>query len=401
MSIHHRIPESIRAVGGTLRFLLQPRIWGSVSVLTVVGIFFWQFSQNPEWFSLEGESVLNPDNSGSQLTPEEQSIAADIDNSKVLREALEGSSPFNSSVKSSDINNILLKQVQDGAKQSEASPRSNPLLDSLLNPSPPNSPAAVEGNSPTPSNLVNPVSQTPPEDADSEANLGLNRFGSPSTTAQNSETVKTSLQEAMQNYLQTQDTENQNGTGSTDTSNVTNNSQTPETNAVNAPLNNPVNPNIASNPIAGATVGVTPFTGTSTITGQMLQPSWSVPRGNPNPPVGTVLAPIQNPYQTNVTLPPVVPTVPTVTPGTAPNPGYANFNALPLNNTIPSYSVTPNTGTNSTVQPVQPNNYMTPSNLNPNIQPGQLGQTQPNFSVPNRAPGRYIGGGEINTFANP
>jgi hypothetical protein len=34
--------------------------------------------------------------------------------------------------------------------------------------------------------------------------------------------------------------------------------------------------------------------------------------------------------------------------------------------------------------------------MNPNIQQGQIGQTQPNFSVPNRAPGRYIGGGEIN-----
>lgn len=401
MSIHHRIPESIRAVGEELRFLLQPRIWGSAGVVAVVGIFFWQFSENPEWFSLEPDSTLNPGNSGSQLTPEQQSIAADIDNSKVLLEALGGNNslvgPLNTNI---EVNNSLLKPAQDQAKKTESTPGSNPLLDSFLNLSPPKTPASLEGNSPKPSNLGNRAAENPPIETNSGSNLGINGVGSPSTSAENPETPQTSLQQAMQNYLQTQETENTDGNAPSDTTDGTNNSVISGTNSTDTPLNSLVNPNRALNPISPNTVGVTPFTGSPTVVGGATQPSWSVPRSNPNPAIGIVpLAP--NPYQTNVTLPPVLPTVPTVTPGTAAIGGYSNFNSLPLNNTPPSYSVTPNTGINSTVQPVQPNNYMTPSNLNPNIQQGQIGQPQPNFSVPNQAPGRYIGGGEINTFANP
>jgi len=402
MSIHTKFGESIRAVGEELRFLLQPRIWGSISVLTVVGIFFWQFSENPEWFSLDAESTLNPSNSDSQLTPEQQSIAADIDNSKVLLEALGSDNSFIAPLNTSiTVETDLLKQAQNAAKKSEPSPRSNPLLDSLLAPSPPKTQPSLQENSPTTSNILNPVSGNPATSTNSSSNLGLNGLGSPATETANPETVLTPLQQAMQNYLQTPKTENTDQVPASDKTDTSTNSLITGTNPTNLSPNNLTNPDSALNPRPGTTVGVTPFTGTPTITGQTTQPSWSVPRGNPNPAVGTVPLPIQNPYQTNVTLPPVVPTVPTVTPGTVPNSGYSNFNSLPLNNTIPSYSVTPNTGINSTVQPVQPNNYMTPSNMNPNIQQGQIGQPQPNFSVPNRVPGRYIGGGEINTFANP
>ncbi|MCB8764817.1 hypothetical protein L2E68_07255 [Planktothrix agardhii 1029] len=397
----HRIPESIRAVGEELRFLLQPRIWGSVSVLAVVGIFFWQFSENPEWFSLDAESTLNPSNSGSQLTPEQQAIAADIDNSKVLLEALGSNNSLISPLNfNSEVNKDLLKQTQNTDKKLEPSPRSNPLLDSLFPPSNSTNQPPVEENSPKTSNLPNPVSENSPTTTNS--NLGLKGLGSPVTETTNPETAKTSLQQAMQNYLQTQETENTDSAAPSNTNDTSKNSLITDTNSANNPPNSLTNSNSALNPSPGTAVGVTPFTGTPTLTGQVNQPSWSVPRDNPNSAVGTVpLAPIQNPYQTNVTLPPVVPTVPTVTPGTVPNSGYSNFNSLPLNNTPPSYSVTPNTNINSTVQPVQPNSYMTPSNMNPNIQQGQIGQTQPNFSVPNQAPGRYIGGGEINTFANP
>ncbi|KEI67740.1 DNA-directed RNA polymerase II subunit RPB1 [Planktothrix agardhii NIVA-CYA 126/8] len=380
-----------------MRFLLQPRIWGSVSVLAVVGIFFWQFSENPEWFSLDAESTLNPSNSGSQLTPEQQAIAADIDNSKVLLEALGSNNSLISPLNfNSEVNKDLLKQTQNTDKKLEPSPRSNPLLDSLFPPSNSTNQPPVGENSPKTSNLPNPVSENSPTTTNS--NLGLKGLGSPVTETTNPETAKTSLQQAMQNYLQTQETENTDSAAPSNTNDTSKNSLITDTNSANNPPNSLTNSNSALNPSPGTAVGVTPFTGTPTLTGQVNQPSWSVPRDNPNSAVGTVPLPPINPYQTNVTLPPVVPTVPTVTPGTVPNSGYSNFNSLPLNNTVPSYSVTPNMGINSTVQP---NNYITPGNINPNIQQGQIGQTQPNFSVPNRVPGRYIGGGEINTFANP
>ncbi|CAD5954210.1 hypothetical protein PCC9214_02753 [Planktothrix tepida] len=401
MSIYKRLPELIRTVGEELQFLLQPRIWGSVSVVVVVGIFFWQFSEHPEWFSLDQESTLDSGNSASQLTPEEQSIAADIDSSKVLLDELNHNNSFLAPLNTTiSLGTDLFKQAQEAAKKPESSSNSNPLVDAILSESAPKTQPSisVQGNTSTPVNNLNSGSGNPSTPTESNPNIGLNQ----SAETTNPQTTTTALQQAMQNYLQTQQTENKDLAVPSNTATESSpTSEVQETKPSTLSPNTLTNPNAALNPLSGTPVGVTPFTATPTITGQAIQPSWSVPRANTNPVVGTVPLPAPNPYQTNVTLPPVVPTVPTVTPGTAPNPGYSNLNSLPINNTAPSYSVTPNTGSYSTVQPVQPNSYMTPSNMNPNLQPGQIGQTQPNFSVPNRVPGRYIGGGEINTFANP
>ncbi len=403
MSIHKRLPESIRAVGEELRFLLQPQIWGSISVLTVVGIFFWQFSEHPEWFSLDQESTINNSSSGTQLTPEEKSIAADIDSSKVLLDELNSNNsliaPLNTTI---SLGTDLLKQAQDSAKKSEPASGSNPILESLLSGSRLGTQPPVQENSSTSSNRLNSVSGNTPTPINSNHNLDLKGLESPSAETANSPTATTALQQAMQNSLQRQETGNSDLAVSSTTSRETATNSEIQGSTPLIPSSNPLtNPNSALNPLSGTTVGLTPFTGTSTITGQTTQPSWSVPRSNTNPAVGTVTLPVQNPYQTNLTLPPVVPTVPTVTPGTVHNPGYSNLNSYPINNTVPFYSVTPNTGSYSTVQPLQPNTYMTPNNMNPNLQRGQINQNQPNFSVPNRVPGRYIGGGEINTFANP
>ncbi|VXD24469.1 conserved hypothetical protein [Planktothrix serta PCC 8927] len=396
MSIHKRLPESIRAVGEELQFLLQPRIWGSISVLTVVGIFFWQFSEHPEWFSLDQESTINNNSSGTQLTPEEKSIAADIDSSKILLDELNSNNSFIAPLNTTiTVETDLLKQAQNAAKNSEPASGSNPILESLLSGTRLETQPPVQEKSSTSSNRLNSVSGNTPTPTNSNPNLGLNGLESPSAETANSPTATTALQQAMQNSLQRQEAGNSDRAVSATTA-----TQTTTNSEIQGLTLSNLSPNTLTNPNSG-TVGLTPFTGTSTITGQTTQPSWSVPRSNPNPAGGTVPLPVQNPYQTNVTLPPVVPTVPTVTPGTVSNPGYSNLNPPLINNTIPSYSVTPNTGNYGTVQPLQPNTYMTPSNFNPNLQPSQIGQNQPNFSVPNRVPGRYIGGGEINTFANP
>jgi hypothetical protein len=74
--------------------------------------------------------------------------------------------------------------------------------------------------------------------------------------------------------------------------------------------------------------------------------------------------------------------------------------------TSPSTLVTPsNLGQTQTQFPNQ-FNQVNNSGFNPNVgnvgtQANQLSQPQPNFSVPRQIPGRYIGGGQINTFANP
>ncbi len=411
MSIHKRLPQTIHGVAERIQFLLQPRIWGSFSVLAVVGIFFWQFSEHPEWFNLNAESISNLENAFNQLTPEEQSIAADIDSSQLLFNELNRNSsviaPVNTSI---SLGQDLLKNARESAKKSESSANSNPILESILSGSSPETKPSVQNNTSTPANNLNSISNQSQMSPQSNPNLGLNQPTSPSAETQTPQTPTSALQQAMRNYLQTQATENPNLTApSNTTAESTPGSENPSENIPKISTNYLTNPNTALNPVSGTTVGLTPFTGTPTVTGQALSPTWSVPRSNPNSAVGTVPLPVQNPYQTNVTLPPAVPTVPTVTPGIVSNPNYSNLNsypytgqpAYPNNNIAPSYSVTPNPGIYSTVQPVQPNSYMTPSNMNPNLQPGQIGQTQPNFSVPNRIPGRYIGGGEINTFANP
>ncbi len=408
MSIHKRLPETIGAVGEAFQFLLQPRIWGSLSVLAVVGMFFWQFSEHPDWFSLDAESIPKLGNALNQLTPEEQSIAADIDSSQLLLDELNrnnsGVVPLNTSI---SLGQDLLKQAQESAKKSESSSNSNPILDSILSGSSPKTQPSVQQNTSTLSNNLNSISDPAQTSTQPNPNLGLNQPTSPSAKTQTPQTATSALQQAMQNYLQTQATVNPDlALPSNATPESTASSENPSSTFSTLSPNHLTNPNAALNPPSGKTVGLIPFTGTPTITGQTFAPTWSVPRNNPNSAVGTVPLPVQNPYQTNVTLPPAVPTVPTVTPG---NPNYSNLNAYPYtgqpaypNNYIaPSYSVTPNPGSYSTVQPIQPNSYMTPSNMNPNLQPGQIGQTQPNFSIPNQVPGRYIGGGEINTFANP
>ncbi|MEY3064978.1 MAG: hypothetical protein RLZZ532_1770, partial [Cyanobacteriota bacterium] len=108
------------------------------------------------------------------LTPEQQAIAADIDNSKVLLEALGSNnsliSPLNPNI---EINKDLFKQAQDTDKKSEPSPRSNPLLDSLFPPSNSTNQPPVEENSPKTSNFPNPVSENPPPSTTAGSNLGL------------------------------------------------------------------------------------------------------------------------------------------------------------------------------------------------------------------------------------
>jgi hypothetical protein len=86
-----------------------------------------------------------------------------------------------------------------------------------------------------------------------------------------------------------------------------------------------------------------------------------------------------------------------VNPGmgvTAPGSAYQGVNSG-IGVTAPSspyQGVNPGTGANV---PANPYNYG-----NPSAQPAQPAQ-QPNFSVPRTIPGRYIGGGQINTFSNP
>ncbi|NJO44577.1 MAG: hypothetical protein HC835_02455 [Oscillatoriales cyanobacterium RM2_1_1] len=152
-------------------------------------------------------------------------------------------------------------------------------------------------------------------------------------------------------------------------------------------------PSTAQNPISGAQVQ----------TPTVLQPSWVVPRANVNPAIPTTPTALPNPYQTDRSIPqsitpaqsgiPTNSALPTTSPGYSRfYPGLNNNAALELTNPGYGYSASP---VIPQVAPVNGNAFTTPTvPLNP-IQPQQP------FSVPRPIPGRTIGGGEINTFANP
>lgn len=407
MSIHKRLPESIRSWSEKLQFIRQPRVWGSISVLAIVGIFFWQFSENPEWFSLDQQIIFDSDNPASELTPEEQSIAADIDSSKFLVKELEtdntGIVPLNPMIR---VETDLLKQANSSTESKVPSSESNPFLEILPIPASSSNPSQSQNNtSLSTAESLKPSFGT--TSSPNRSNPNTNLLGSPAEATPQTSPPATSLQQAMQQYLQNKAATPTNATENTgNTTNPSANTTTPSSLSPNS-LTNPAQ---ALNGTSGLVMNATPFNSSPTITGQLPQSNWTVPRTNPNIIPGTVPTPVQNPYQTNTTLPPAVPPVPTAVPGGQ----YSNLNLYPntnpaypnpnLNN-VPSYPGYSNYSNRypgyTTVQPVQPSTYMTPSNMNPNLQPSQLAQPQTPFSVPNRIPGSYIGGGRINTFANP
>jgi hypothetical protein len=132
-----------------------------------------------------------------------------------------------------------------------------------------------------------------------------------------------------------------------------------------------------------------------------------------NPGAATVALP-KNPYQTNLSgsgfAPEVQPAaLPVATPSPIPllpNVGQSPFPSAGGPSKIISPQFSPNSA-NSEFQPSQPSQLnlpdppnfgVVPQNTNQGVQPMQ---PQP-FSTPRSlTPGRYIGGGEINTFGNP
>lgn len=85
-----KLPNSIRYLKARFSHLTKPLVWGPIGVASLVLLFAWELSVHPEWLIIEDDDDL-PLNSNSitELSPEEAAIAADIDNSSVLREELE------------------------------------------------------------------------------------------------------------------------------------------------------------------------------------------------------------------------------------------------------------------------------------------------------------------------
>ncbi|MBE9039334.1 hypothetical protein IQ235_00805 [Oscillatoriales cyanobacterium LEGE 11467] len=381
MSLRHS-PASIRSFKAKLRTLFKPSIWASTVGVSLMLVLGWQSVnalKNRENAATDRESVPESPELAETLSPEESQIAADIESSDVLRE-------------------LLREQVQ-------------PIATSIPN---------IQSNGDEPQGLFDRVTA---EGLDTADVLGRFSVGNPSTTTQTQNPIadiplqswnsdETSLNTGdsqseranpytspvLPNVLQSaleQASTNSPTAGSTDSFEATQ----PQNPAVVSPNTPPAVPSVAqrwdqqfinsgqTQPILP--VGVQP--GFSQQTSVPVSP-YSTRSGSNLTDLKRSSSVFPTPTQPNATAyPGGTGNLPTATPVVPGSYNYETFNNF----------------SGTTAQPTVP--YADPYQTNaPNNSPYssqyQFEQQQPvppSSALETSIPGRYIGGGEINTFANP
>lgn len=398
---HHHRPTSLSQLRAKLRPLIKPQVWGTLTVLSVLGFGTWAYFNHPEWLALtEDQQTIGPTNTASEMQPdisaEDKAIGADIDNLSVLQQELsvsdsnpidlngennqtenlfdefikkKESAPTNTSVSgekstaSANITNPLAtKAVEPFGKGSifpsgnwigvQSHPKTTETSDNALDST--NSANSVNGNSPR--SAVNPLQS---------ALDRSNKTGNNSTT-QNNDPNTSPLQSA----LDRNSTPSQNTNGLKQQDSTNNLSPT----AIPGQTTTPVSPNYGSN--GYSTFPQTTAPSSSTVPGAT---GYNTPAYNNNYTPNSYTYLTQP--QTVQTAPVPAQTNPSLTPTTPSNLGQS-----PFQNSISGNGYN-NPGYN-------------PSISNPGLPATQVQQPS-NFSVPRQIPGQYIGGGQINTFSNP
>ncbi|MEG4856358.1 hypothetical protein QUB75_03135 [Microcoleus sp. K1-B6] len=455
MSIFKRFPTSVRYLIARLRHWTQPAVWAPLAVLCAGGLFIWEVSVNPERLSIDGEEepASNTPASLSGLSAEDTAIAAEIDSSPVLVNQFNGSTAselnlLNSSVvKSKGLFEELRDRDLETPDSSSAPKRvgssglvslpnvANPAVEAgnnnPQNSSLPSSNATSALSLSSSGRLTSEIKTSKPESGGT-ATATLSQASSDANSGkQNENSLPLSpLQAAMKKYVvantsataasgeKTADSAKLLDRPASDPAagNATNLLPTTATAQSKA---NPVNVPTALPPV------VAPTNTVSKESQEFLKPTATVPESlaglnsrvpslpEINAGAATVALP-KNPYQTNlsgsgfapevqpVALPVAIPSPTPLLPNVSPSP----FPSAIGGSKIISPQFSPNSA-NSQFQtpppsqlnlPQQPNFGVVPQNTNQGVQPIQP-QT---FATPGSlAPGRYIGGGEINTFSNP
>ncbi|MEG4107057.1 hypothetical protein [Microcoleus sp. S13_C5] len=455
MSIIKRFPTSVRYLIARLRHWTQPAVWAPLAVLCAGGLFIWEVSVNPERLSIDGEEepASKTPASLSGLSAEDTAIAAEIDSSPVLVNQFNGSTASEVNLLNSSVvkSKGLFEELRDrGLENPEASSAPKRVGSSGFFPLPNLANPAVEAGNNNPQNSSLPSSnatsalslsgsgrltsgiKTIKPESRGTATATLSQASSEANSdKQNENSLPLSpLQAAMKKYVvantsataasaeKTADSATLLDRPASDPAagNATNLLPTTATAQSGA---NPVNVPIALPPL------VAPTNTVSKESQELLKPTATVPESlagltsrvpslpEINAGAATVALP-KNPYQTNLSgsgfAPEVQPValpvaIPSPTP-LLPNVGVSPFPSEIGGSKIISPQFSPNAA-NSQFQtpppsqlnlPEQPNFGVVPQNTNQGVQPIQP-QT---FATPRSlAPGRYIGGGEINTFANP
>ncbi|MBE7383791.1 MAG: hypothetical protein F6J95_020540 [Leptolyngbya sp. SIO1E4] len=362
-----------------LSFLKKPIPMVSTVFVVILGLFIWEYTTHPEWFGTYSQEGTGPneDIDLSGLTPEEQAVAADIDNLTLLLNDLgvspDGMPPLPGDPEAEgEPENLLLQDLLDASAPTEGqqlSGNSNPFdrylsqYQFLGRPSPGATPDELAASNPNATSF-GLFSQSNGAEGSASAVSGGDRTG------------------ALERALQAQ--------GAAGASNVAVPSEGSD-NEVQSPEGETATPSASESPGSlpttdginsqAATIPGVPFPVVPTT------PQMSPPPGTTGyiPPASLELMP-PIPGRSNTAQSP--------TGGTAtPNPNSAGVPNIPsatgnLNLGVPQVDVS-----NGAVNPATLPSGATPAPEVPEIQPSP-------FAVP-RPPGSYTGGGYINTFSNP
>lgn len=454
MSSFKRFPTSVRYLIARLRHWTQPAVWAPLAVLCGGGLFIWEVSVHPERLSIDGEEVAASNNPASLpgLSAEDSAMAAEIDSLPVLINQFNSSNSEQKLLNSSVVKGEgLFDEIR--ARGLEISPpslapkqaaRSRFLpLPNLANPA-----VGAANNNPQNSSLpssngisalslsgtggmISGIKTIEPESGGTgAATLSQASSGANSGTQNDNPLPLSPLQAAMKKYVAA------NTSARAAAQKTANSAKLLDRPASTQPPTNPANllPT-ATTAQAGANAVNVPAglpsrtAPTNTIINesqQFLNPAATAPESlaglnsrvpslpeiNASP--ATVALP-KNPYQTNLSgsgfAPEIQPVaLPVATPSPIPllpNVGQSPFPTSAMGGSkIISPQFSPNSA-NSQFQtappsrlnlPDPPNFGVVPQNTNQGAEPIQ---PQP-FSTPRSlTPGRYLGGGEINTFSNP
>lgn len=213
MSQPKKLPNSIRYFRARFRHLTKPLFWGPIGVASLVLLFAWELSVHPEWLTLEEDDnpLSNSNSLTENLSAEEASIMADIDNSSVLNGELE-------TYKKLQLNPLviptdnLLKELQGEAKNQSASQKTTAKLEEYFTSHQPETTGSGEAkinNFPSP-NLTNLPQNLPDQNQTENANLLTSpllpsvKLLDSRNRAQKDEKTVNPLQTAMDEYLGSQ-----------------------------------------------------------------------------------------------------------------------------------------------------------------------------------------------------
>lgn len=453
MSSFKPFPTSVRYVIARLGHWMQPAVWAPLAILCAGGVFIWEVSVHPERLSIDGEEVANSNNPTAiaGLSAEDTAIAAEIDSVPMLVNKF---NPSNSEfgLLGSPVGKGLFDEIRDRKpeiSQPSSASKQAPINTFLSIPNLANSAGSVAKNNPQNSSLSssNTIATLSPS-RDGRLISGNKTIGAEGSTdtatatlseisdsansgKQNDNPLPLSpLQAAMKKYITANATATATSTekttraaklsdGPNATASVTNSANLLPTMTTAQAIANPVNFPTTLAPIPAPTSTIINDSQQVLNTATTLPESFTrlnsrvtvIPEINTQP---VTLDLPKNPYQTNLSDSELVPkTQPAVIPVATPSPiqllpnvGKSPFpNAMVESKIVnPLFSPSSANSQFKSVQPSQPNSSsqynfgVVPENtINQGLQPIQ---SQP-FPAQRQIPGRYLGGGEINTFSNP